>query len=160
MNSKVVGDVSEAAVIAALLKSGMNVLMPFGDRNRYDVVVERDVKFERIQIKTGRQKGKVVIFNTKSSTRVCGKRVDKGYEGQIESFAVYHRELDRVYVVPVKLAAKGNSRLRLGPRGGPGCGPQCAYAEDFILRGISSVQPEQPTVYRKVTGAKPVCPAI
>jgi hypothetical protein len=47
MNSKIIGDVSEAAVIAALLKSGVNVLIPFGDRSRYDVVIEKDGKFER-----------------------------------------------------------------------------------------------------------------
>ncbi len=133
MNSKVIGDISEAAVIAALLRSGANVLIPFGDRCRYDVVVERDGKFERVQIKTGRQRGRILLFSTKSSTRIGGKRIENGYSGQIETFAVYHRELDRVYMVPIEVAAKGKSTLRLDRTMSKG--PKCPMAEDFILHG-------------------------
>lgn len=140
MNSKIIGDISEASVIAALLKSGLNVLMPFGDRNRYDIVIEHDGKFERVQIKTGRQRGRVIVYNTQSSTRVNGKRCELGYQGQVETFAVYHRELDRVYMVPVGKAATGKGSLRLGPKGGSGVGPRCLYADDYILRSVSSVQ--------------------
>ena len=55
MNSKHVGDTSEAQVIAALLKMGKNVLLPFGDNQRYDVVIEEKGKFIRIQVKTARE---------------------------------------------------------------------------------------------------------
>jgi hypothetical protein len=87
-----------------------------------------------IQIKTGRQCSRAVIYNTRSSTRVRGKRVEKGYIGQIEAFAIYHRELDRVYMIPVEKAAKGHGWLRLGKRGGMGVRPGTLYADDFLLK--------------------------
>ena len=120
-------------MIAALLKSGFNVLIPFGDRNRYDVVIELNGKFERIQIKTGREVGGVIVYNTSSSTRVLGQRTEKGYRGQIEKFAVYHRERDVVYMVPVELSADGKGSLRLSRNSTRGPRPQ--YADDFILKG-------------------------
>ena len=45
-NSKSVGDITQSQVMAALLKHGKNVLMPFGDNCRYDLVVD-DVPLAR-----------------------------------------------------------------------------------------------------------------
>jgi PD-(D/E)XK endonuclease len=145
VNTKTIGDISEAAVIAALLKSGANVLMPFGDRNRYDVVIENDGKFERIQIKTGRIKHGVLRFYTVSVTRRKGKRFAMAYNGQIEKFGVYCPENDTVYMIPVEICAKSNTRFKIGSRK-THRGPACPNADDFALRCISSVQPEQPPV--------------
>lgn len=132
MNTKLVGDISEAAVIAAFLKLGYNVLIPFGDRNRYDVVIEDGGVFQRIQIKTGRERLGNIEFNTKSTTRKNGMRHEVGYRGQIEAFAVYHRERDAVYVVPVDKCANSNACLRIDSSKS-NRGPKCLRAEDFIL---------------------------
>jgi hypothetical protein len=40
--------------MAALLRRGKKVLMPFSDNCRYDIVVEENGSFTRIQCKTGR----------------------------------------------------------------------------------------------------------
>lgn len=135
MNSKVVGDISEAAVVAALLKAGYNVLMPFGDRNRYDVVIEHDGKFERVQIKTGRERRGNVVFNTKSSTRRNGQRHEVGYNGQVEFFAVYDRSRDCVYMVPVDRCAASKAMLRVDKQKAIS-GPKCLMASDFLLKGM------------------------
>jgi len=132
VNTKLVGDISEAAVIAAFLKAGYNVLVPFGDRNRYDVVIEDGGAFQRVQIKTGRERFGNVEFNTKSTTRRNGKRHEVGYKGQIECFAVYHRERDVVYVVPVDQCADSNAKLRIDDSK-PKCGPKALLASNFIL---------------------------
>lgn len=39
-DTKLVGDVAVAMILAALLKRGQNVLLPFGDRHPYDLVIE------------------------------------------------------------------------------------------------------------------------
>ena len=46
-NSKSVGDITQSQVMAALLRRGKIVLMPFGDNCRYDLVVEQDGLFFR-----------------------------------------------------------------------------------------------------------------
>ena len=61
-NSKSVGDITQSQVMAALLKHGKNVLMPFGDNCRYDLVVEQEGLFFRIQCKTGRMSRGAVVF--------------------------------------------------------------------------------------------------
>jgi hypothetical protein len=53
-NSKTVGDITQSQVMAALLKHGTKVLLPFGDNFRYDLVVEEDGQFSRIQCETGK----------------------------------------------------------------------------------------------------------
>ena len=56
MNSKDVGEISEGMVLAALLRARKIVLRPFGDNQRYDLVVDEDGTFVRIQCKTARLK--------------------------------------------------------------------------------------------------------
>lgn len=53
--------------MAALLKSGKKVLMPFGDNCRYDLVVEDDGSFTRINARPG--KYRVVPLYSRSLPR-------------------------------------------------------------------------------------------
>ena len=116
-NPKGIGENSEAAVLAALLRAGKIVLKPFGDNQRYDLVTdEGDGKFCRIQCKTGRLKhdGAVLLFDTCSSYvhRGRGKR---DYKGDADVFAVYSPELDKVYLVPVAETGSRGCHLRVIP---------------------------------------------
>jgi hypothetical protein len=49
-----VGDKTTLAVMLALRMAGLTVLLPFGDNTRYDLVFGPDVRFSRVQCKTGR----------------------------------------------------------------------------------------------------------
>jgi len=115
MNTKEIGDITQAVVVAELLKLGKTVLTPFGDKNRYDLVVDNNGVFVRIQCKTGRlgKDQSFVSFDSCSSTvhRANGKK--QNYRGQIELFAVYCRELNQVYFVDVNEATTYETRLRL-----------------------------------------------
>ncbi|RTL07679.1 hypothetical protein EKK58_00605 [Candidatus Dependentiae bacterium] len=111
MNSKCIGDISESAVLAALVAKGKTVLTPFGDKNRYDLVVEEEGHFRRLQVKTGRLRDGVIMFSTHSSTRQKGQRVETSYVGQIEEFAVYCPETKEVYLVPIDEC--GHTRVQL-----------------------------------------------
>ena len=51
MHKKTKGAIGELAVAAKLLKEGWNVLFPFGENNRYDLVGEKDGKFLKVQVK-------------------------------------------------------------------------------------------------------------
>lgn len=121
-NSKAIGDVAQAQVLAALLGQGKRVLMPFGDNCRYDLVVEENGRFSRIQCKTGRiTRGAVVFAVASSQYHRGGKR--QSYQGQIDAFGVFCPDNDKTYIIPIvdlplvreaklRLASPGNSQLK------------------------------------------------
>lgn len=56
--------------MAALVKTKKNVLIPIDDNHRYDLVVDEDGTFNRIQCKAGRMTRRGEIkFNTSSSNK-------------------------------------------------------------------------------------------
>lgn len=109
-NPKAIGERSEAIIAAHYLMRGDVVLHPFGDNQRYDLVVENDGKFRRIQCKTGKLDGDVIRFSTASC---AGGKVKKDYVGQIEAFAVYCPQNQKVYEVPIEAAPSRSMMLRL-----------------------------------------------
>ena len=121
-NSKAVGDITQSQVMAALLRRGKKVLMPFGDNSRYDPVVEERGLFTRIQCKTGKFDRGAVVFSVASSQyRRGGKRQD--YRGQIDAFGVFCPDNEKVYIIPIddlplareaklRLTSPGNSQFK------------------------------------------------
>ncbi len=52
-SKKNLGEQSQAHVVARLLEVGYNVLLPYGDSSRYDLVIEdADGRFWKVQVKT------------------------------------------------------------------------------------------------------------
>lgn len=111
MNSKAVGEVSEAVILAHLVKQGYTVLTPFGNNRRYDLVIDHGDHFERVQVKTGRLRNGCVMFNTSSINGFTKKRTS--YSGQADTFMVYCPENERIYKVPVEVAKEGQQSLRV-----------------------------------------------
>lgn len=64
MDPEAIGERSESQVVAAFLRRGRVVLRPFGDNERYDLVLDDDGVFTRVQCKTGRLKDGVIEFDT------------------------------------------------------------------------------------------------
>lgn len=114
MNTKHTGNTSVGAVMSKLLKSGRVVLLPVGDNERYDLVIEEEGKFTRIQVKTGRVVSGALMFNASSTNLEKGKWVRHTYQGQADCFGVYCPEIDKVYIIPVE-NNKQTVSLRLEP---------------------------------------------
>ena len=111
---KTIGERSEGMVLAALLRAGKVVLQPFGDNQRYDLVVDDDGTFIRVQCKTGRLKNGAIYFDTCSSQAHRG-RGKQDYRGQADVFGVYFPDRDEVYLVPVEEVGRNLGVLRLVP---------------------------------------------
>ena len=102
MNTKQKGDIIELKIILALTKLGFTVLIPYGDHNRYDCVVETNGKFFRIQCKAA---------HTKDNHRKKGKNICQLYtKNEIDYFATAFN--DQCYLIPVE-ECNTNKRLRL-----------------------------------------------
>jgi hypothetical protein len=135
---KDVGDVSTAMVTARLVQAGKSLLVPFGENQRYDLVIDEQGDFVRVQCKTGRVYRGVIWFPTCSSTyhhpNNQGKKTYKhAYAGQADVFGVYCPETDRVYIVPVSEVGSASATLRVNPpRNGQSKGIR--WAHDFELK--------------------------
>lgn len=131
-NTKTIGEKTEGMVLAALLRAGKVVLLPFGDNQRYDLVVDDGGgRFTRIQCKTGRIIGNGIRFDTCSSQSHRGKG-KQSYTGQIEMFGVYSPDLDKVYLVPIGVCGLTAMTLLLNTQKGRN-GYTIYWAKDYEL---------------------------
>lgn len=114
MNSKNIGEKTEAIILAHLIKKNYSVSLPFGDNQRYDMIVDKgDGKLLRGQCKTGKYKNGIIVFNACSIDRDTYKR--ENYKGQIEIFLVYCPQLDKIYEIDVNINSNTDVSLRVDP---------------------------------------------
>ena len=112
-NTKDTGDVTEARIIHELIATGYSVSIPFGDNDRYDLVVDAGAQLLRVQCKTGWREGDCVRFKTASKTTVDGDVAMTDYDGDIDAFAVRCKDDDQLYWVPVADAGRKSTYLRV-----------------------------------------------
>ena len=99
------GSLVELAVAKALLKKGYPVSFPFGEIQRYDLIVEIDSVLRKVECKNGRYKDGGVQFNCSGT---------KGpYTDDADFFGVYCIELDKTYLVPVDRVGINSCNLRI-----------------------------------------------
>jgi hypothetical protein len=112
-NTKQRGDRTEARAIHEFIASGCSVSVPFGDNDRYDLVVDDGDRLRRVQCKTAwPNKPNTIRFNTHSQTTVDGEYEEMTYEGAVDGFAVWDPEGGRLYWVPVEAATTQKMELR------------------------------------------------
>ena len=112
-NTKARGERSEAHVLAAVLDRGWAASIPFGNNQRYDLILDDGESLFLTQIKTAWLAGGCLVFATASKNGFTGVR--QTYEGDIDMFLVYSPELKKVYRVPVDAAPKSAMHLRVAP---------------------------------------------
>ena len=116
INPQIIGDRSCAMILARLLQVFDIVLIPFGENQRYDLVVDTGRGFLRVQCKTGRLRDGAIRFNSCSSTfhhPNPDSRARSHYRGAADVFGVYCPETDGVYIVPVEEVGMRAAALRV-----------------------------------------------
>lgn len=107
------GNEGEAMVLAALVRRGFQVLVPFGEGQPYDLVVHLGAgEFLRVQCKTAWPRRGCLIFKSYSTDHGRGPQ---SYVGLADIFGVYFPPESSVYLVPVAAVARCEGRLRLEP---------------------------------------------
>jgi hypothetical protein len=135
MNPKAKGEITESFVIAHLLRCGYSVSTPFGDNQRYDLIVDDGQYLWRAQVKTGRLRGGCVIFNCTSLNVFTN--IAQTYQGQIEVFLVYCPDTDRVYWIPIEKATASIMYLRVDQPAYKGLQGRINWAREFELASRS-----------------------
>lgn len=101
-NSKSKGNIGEAKVLARLVELGCGVLLPFGDNERYDLVVENPQgHLLKVQVKYSSQleADGCLEFQLYSSKNHTTNKVKGSYVGEIDVFILYHSYTDEVYLL-------------------------------------------------------------
>ncbi|WP_254829488.1 group I intron-associated PD-(D/E)XK endonuclease [Haloglomus salinum] len=109
------GQASEAIIKAELVVRDVPVLVPEYDNEPYDLAIEVDGEFYRLQCKTAYGGPDTVQFETVSTRRTASGYERRAYHGDSDLFAVYNPVVDDVYLVPVEDAAAGKMEIRLTP---------------------------------------------
>lgn len=94
MNTKSIGNIGEAHVLAKFVELGIPVYLPFGDNEKADLIAEFNGKLNKIQIKTSikAENGKMT-FDITSSTQHRKNGVKHIYTSdEIDYFACYNIE--------------------------------------------------------------------
>lgn len=131
MNSKSIGEKSEAMALSRFLQLGWIVLSPFGDNQRYDFVIDRGLGFEKIQVKTARLKNGYVKFPSCSSYAHRGGSA-KGYKGECDYFAAFCPDNHIIYFIKVNECGERGVILRITPPKN-NQKSKVRYAFDYIL---------------------------
>ena len=105
MTTKQIGNIGEAKVLSEFVRLGVPVYLPFGDNEKADLIAEFNDKLNRIQVKTSQKiiDGDKVRFSLVSSTVHRQNGVKHIYtDDEIDYFAFYNLERDRVYLISIK----------------------------------------------------------
>ncbi|GAB6879445.1 hypothetical protein JCM17823_17190 [Halorubrum gandharaense] len=132
-NSKDVGDETEVRVIHDLVSNGYSVSIPFGDNDKYDLIIDDNGSLYRIQCKTCWETEKGTIrFNTHSQTTKDGEYHEQTYEDGIDAFVVRHPPDETLYWVDVDEAGSQKMELRFEAEIDH---PAINWADDYVFDG-------------------------
>ena len=110
-----VGNMSESLVLAAYIREGFHVSVPFGNGCPYDLVVDTGARLLKVQVKTGWQRKGCLIYKGQRRIKDANRNSMRQYrEDEVDYFAIYFPKTAGIYVVPFG-AAGGFGRLRVAP---------------------------------------------
>jgi len=116
MNTKDIGDTAEARVLFELKSMGYAVLTPFGDNQAYDLVIESDGKFTKVQVKSATVSNSCVQFNTDRISQRVDNSGTQYSSDEIDCFIAYCSQTDSCYYLSVEDAPKSKANLRLSAK--------------------------------------------
>lgn len=129
------GDIGEAKCLAKMIELGIPVCLPFGDNQRYDMVIDVNGELKKIQVKYSSQTENAgsVIFKIVSSTNHTTNKHCDGYENDIDAFLLYNAINDEIYYLPIEVVAgRTTITLRMEPTKN-GQTKNCLFTKDFLV---------------------------
>lgn len=99
------GDISKAFIIAKLLKEGYRLLEPVSENSRYDLIVDINGKFARVQVKTIYYKNDLKVYEMVcySTTRRNKMHIKTKYTAKEVDFIMgFNPDTEEVYTFPIK----------------------------------------------------------
>lgn len=116
MNTRKKGDLAEQAVILKVLKQSWEVLKPVGNNLPYDLVIDKQGKLIKIQVKNAwydRRKKNYVVDNRRTKTNRRRMVRSLYSEDDFDFAVVFIENLDIFYVFPAKVFISYGSEIHL-----------------------------------------------
>lgn len=140
MNSKRIGNIGEAKVLAKFVEMGIPIYIPFGDLDEKADLVAEYGKLNKIQVKTSiKSKNGCSIFDLTSSTahRTNGGR-RKYSNSEIDYFALYSLDRDKIYLMKAPDNPMTAITIRFeDTKSGKKIGVN--YESDFLIENILNI---------------------
>jgi hypothetical protein len=150
------GSIAEAVIAAEAVKAGVNVLRPLTEGGRYDLLFEIGERFLRVQCKTGKRRGDVIVVPTRTCRHTPRGYVRTRYDAnEVDLIAVYCHDNSECYLLPIgDVRDRWEIRLRLAPARN---NQEFAipYAEPYAFRGAIAQLGERVTGSHEVAGSSP-----
>lgn len=114
MDTKLKADIAESAVVTELLRRGLRVLKPVGDRLPYDLAVDINGKLLKLQVKSAwLRKGTYFVDSRRTKTN-RRHMLRERYNGKDFDFAIlYIDDLKVFYIMPVLVFSSYKSEIAL-----------------------------------------------
>ena len=107
------GDIAEAFVTYLLKQKGFNVLIPWGEDNKYDIVAEKNGVFKRIQVKYVTPKNGILEVAIRSSNNYNTLYYSSR---DVDIIVAYSPQQNKAYFIPLnKTQSRKVYKLRLTP---------------------------------------------
>ncbi len=104
MDTKLKSDIAESAVITELLRRGHSVLKPVGDRLPYDIAVDINGSFVRIQVKSAwKYKGAYTVDTRRTKTNRRQMLRKRYMDGDFDIAIIYIEDLRVFYIMPMSV---------------------------------------------------------
>lgn len=110
MNNKDIGDKGESIILAEAITKGYIVSIPFGDNSKYDLVIDRGLGLEKIQVKYHTGDGEEI-------RAIC--KYNRGYDpgkytkNDIDAIIVYDSFTKKSYYIPAEYLGEGRNTITL-----------------------------------------------
>lgn len=105
-----IGNISEAAVMLALISLGVDVARPIGELQRYDFLCDVNDRLFRVQVKTAIEIQNSAIFVPLASTQRVGSK--QPYHGQVDVVLAYCHETREIFAVDGDVLKQKSITLR------------------------------------------------
>lgn len=103
LDTKLKSDIAEHAVALELLKKEFNVLKPVGDRLAYDLVIEKNGSFRKIQVKSAMSNSNTYRIDTRRTQTNRRALQRKRYAERDFDFAIiFLHDINVFYILPFR----------------------------------------------------------
>lgn len=157
VNTKSVGNKAESVILSCFVKHNIPVLLPFGDNEKYDLVIDINGRFQSVQVKNRLLKEGKIMVDLRH--RIGVKRIKyETYFNKVDFIAVWCEKINRCFLMPLERIGKKTSITLDKPKNNSSI-TKVIWSDEFdfekvILRvgEVVSHAPHKP----KISGANPL----
>ena len=138
-NSKEIGNLAELQCITGLYELGCDISLPFGNSQKYDLIMDYKGKLYKVQVKHAKDEytlGEVTHFSFATrwqSHNMTGYKKTSYTKDDIDFFATYHH--GKVYLIPVEECSGATKTIRyVPPKNGQRIGIN--FAQDYLAEEV------------------------